>query len=74
MKKFVDICYIFVHGKNDSCSRHVQYICIGKTIKIYINYCASPTSSVFNNFPDMVLVEQPFVSLMILKDVQFTKV
>jgi len=29
-RKFVDICYSFVHGKSSSWNRHVQYISIEK--------------------------------------------
>jgi len=55
--KFADVCDIFVYCKNYSCYRHVQYICIGKTIKSYIDCCVLPSSSLFSNFPDMVHVE-----------------
>jgi len=34
IKKFADICYIFVHGKNASSNRHVQYIYIENTYKL----------------------------------------
>ena len=34
IKKFADICYTFVHGKNASWNRHVQYISIEKPLKI----------------------------------------
>ena len=34
MKKFADICYTFLHGKNASWNRHVQYILIEKPLKI----------------------------------------
>ena len=41
MKKFEDVCYTFVHGKNAKWNRHVQYILIEKPLKIklIIVYC-----------------------------------
>ena len=41
IKKFADIYYNFVHGKNDSWNRHVPYISIEKLLKIrlIVVYC-----------------------------------
>ena len=74
MKEFADFCYKFVHGKNDSWNRHVQYIRIGETIKNHITYCLPPTSSLFSNFPDVIHVEKLSASQMILKEAQFMEI
>jgi len=67
IKKLVDICYTFVHGKNDSWNRHVQYILIEKNI-INFNYCVLTTSSPFSNFPGLIHIDQLSGSTMLPKE------
>ena len=66
--------YLFM-AKNDRCSRHVQYICIQKTIKITLaNYCIPPTLSPFNNLSGKSSVEQLSASPIMLNEAQFTEI
>ena len=71
MKKLADICYTFVHGKNASWNRHVQYILIGKPLKIKLIIMYR---LLFSNFPNLIHVEKLSASTMIPKEVQFTEI
>jgi len=68
-----EICYTFVYDRNNSCYGHVQYICIGKTIKNDINCCVPLASSPFSSFQGVMCVKQLSVSLMMLKEPQIHK-
>jgi len=68
-EKFVDICYNFVHGKNDSWNRHVPYISIEKLLKIKLIVVSCP----FNQLSSMIRVEQLSVNTVMPKEDQFMK-
>ena len=73
-RHFGNLLYICSYYKNDSCFKHVQYICIDKLIKNEINYCVPPTSSPISNFQGVISVQQLSANLMMLEYNHFTEI
>jgi len=73
MKKFTDAIH-FVHDKNDSCYGLIEYIRIGKTLKIteLILYCLPRVR--LASFPVLYMLEQLSANPLIPKETQFTKI